>query len=73
MQGHLQAGQAGQPLHAAGSRQEADENLRQAQLGRAVVRQDPVMTGQGQLQAAAEGQTMDGGHKGLAAGLDPPQ
>ena len=69
----LHADQAGQALGAAAAGEEADLDLGQAELNLVVVGDDPVVTGQRQLEPAAQRQAVDGpGHR-LAAGLQRAQ
>ncbi|MDT4841568.1 hypothetical protein FQZ97_754270 [compost metagenome] len=59
----LRADQSRQALGAAGAGEQAQSDFRQANSGARF--SDTVATGQGQFQAAAEGQLADGCHQGL--------
>ena len=61
--------QARQALGAAGARQQADLGFGQAELDLGRVGDDAVVAGQGDLQAAAEGEAVDRRGDRLAAGL----
>ncbi len=67
---------ADQPRHAlraAAARQQADLHLRQADEHLRVVCHHAVVTGEAQLETAAERETVDCRDPRLAAGLDPSQ
>ena len=68
LHGRLRADQARQALRAAAAGQKAQLDFRQPQLG--FRRGHPVMAMECKLQAAAEGDAIDGGHHRLGAGLD---
>jgi hypothetical protein len=58
---------------AAGAGQQTELDLREAELDLGVVEGDTVVAGQADLQAAAEGGAVDGGHDRLAEHLQPAQ
>jgi hypothetical protein len=63
------AHQARQALGAAGARQQADLGFRQGELDLRIVGHHAIVAGQGDFQAAAHGQAVDGRGDRLAAGL----
>jgi hypothetical protein len=70
----LGADEPRQALGAAGAGQQSEPRLRQAELDVAgIVGRDPVVTGQTELEAAAERGSVDGRGDRLAAGLQRPQ
>ena len=68
LEGGLGADQARQPLRAAGARQEAELDLGQPHLPRGDG--DAIVTGQTDLEPAAERRAVNGGHHGLGARFD---
>ncbi|MNQ66869.1 hypothetical protein D3C85_813710 [compost metagenome] len=71
--GGLDADQARQALGAAAAGEEADLDLGQAQLDLVVVLDHAIVAGEGEFEAAAQRQAVDGrGHR-LAAGLQRAQ
>ncbi len=60
-----------QPLGTPGPRQDAELHLRQAELGAALG--DPQIAGERELQAAAESEPVDGGHRRLFELLEPAE
>ena len=65
---------AWQTLGATTAGQNADHGFRQAELGLGiVVRHDPVMTGQSDLETAAQGEAVNGRRDRLAAGFQRPE
>ena len=58
---------------AAAAGQQAEGRLGQADLGRGVVDDDPVVAGQRDLEAAAEGGAVDRGHDRAWERLEPAQ
>jgi len=61
------------PHHSAAGRQQTQPDLGQAELAARHVRDDPVVAGQRQLQAAAERGPVDGRHHRRAQGLQRAQ
>ena len=66
-----QADQPRQPLTAARAGDQPELHFGQAELGLGVVGGDPVVAGEGQLQAAAETGAVDRRDDRLGQGLDP--
>ncbi len=63
---------AGDARRAAGAWKQPDLDLRQPETRLRILRRDPVVAGERELEAAADRGAVDGGDPRLAAGLDPP-
>ncbi len=72
-QPRLQAEHPDDAGHAATTREQAEGRLGQPDQGGGVVDDDPVVAGQGDLEATAERGAVDRGHHGPRVGLEPAQ
>ena len=72
-QGILDTEHANDAGDSAAARQQAESNLRQANLGALSVGCNAVVAGEGDFEAATEGCTIDGSNDGNAGGFDTAQ
>ncbi len=72
LQGIARGHEARDALRAAGSREQPDLDLRQADARLVVIGRDPEMAGERELEGAPEAGAVDRGGEGLAASLEPP-